>query len=531
MKHGQENAPKAVKTDNSTFGQHPLQESGFDAGAGAASMPGGTLQLQAKNTKTQRGSGDYDIYIFQAEDQNLYQIFKRLGGSEKLGISWEGLQKLNQHLDFSNLKPGDQIRFPKGSLTENKPSPQGKEDYDSYTFIKGDKNPFQVFKKFGGSENLGISWEGFQKLNEHLDFTSVNPGDQIRFPKGTFTESNEVSQGDHENTSGNREVAGDPDGEKVLMVAWTIDDGPRGTKTKKMMAEGLGGIKAATWYIQYSNMANGWDKKVARLKEVQEQGGEIAIHSFLPNHDHHTWFPIRGSHPAYSTPYADASQDRIIADLTSFKGKLNEAGIRAKFVRLPGGLVSELVFYLKSLGVKNDRFKLARKIIAGEPLHGNPAAEKVAQDYNTLKAGLSSLDLALWGGSSNWLDLDTDPGKISSQSWTAESSGVGARNDNATKRIHPTRQGKNKPKDAIFERIVNGKWEAGVSKGMVILAHDTTDGTGRNKQLNDVEAVKADRLEMEHVAKQNGIRIEYHTMSSLFNAVTGENIDTYDVNY
>ena len=93
----------------------------------------------------------------------------------------------------------------------------------------------------------------------------------------------------------------------------------------------------------------------------------------------------------------------------------------------------------------------------------------------------------------------------------------------------------------IFDRIM-AKMKDGDLKGMVIIAHDATDGltrdkkgnvTGKNPKQDDVSAVAADKKYMEDLAAKDGVnvRIEYVTMSDLFTRITGENIATYDVKY
>ena len=312
----------------------------------------------------------------------------------------------------------------------------------------------------------------------------------------------------------------------TLHIAWTFDDGP--TAESDDMEQVMGGDRA-TWYVVRRNIMENKEANLKALKAKQDAGGEIAIHSPHPTIDHINWFKTRGQ-SAYPYPgYPDIGT--AIADLRFFKKMLDQEGITPRFVRVPGGMVSELTEYAAALGADHSLKKydgaktaamyLAYKIIAGDSYSsiskviGDTVTHKKAHatitaDYQALKAALNSMNLLSWGG-------DSDPMKIEAQSWDAESSGTGLSNT-AEKRS----------KSAV-DKIAKG----GKDRSMVILAHDTRPRPRydtKPKALN-VAAVEQTKREMERYAMDRKVQIEYHTMSSLFQQVTGKNVDEIEVNY
>jgi hypothetical protein len=314
--------------------------------------------------------------------------------------------------------------------------------------------------------------------------------------------------------------------QRIFRVAWTIDDGPQGTNTEAMKTEGLGGLKNVTWYVQRDRI-DGKDAEFKKLKALQDGGGEIAIHSFHPSVDHSTWFPVSGSaltekqKKVYGTPYAGQTEDVIMGDLTSFYKELSNYGIKVKFVRLPGGLTSELSLYAKTLGVQDaETIKtIKKKILANEDVsHDGTAAIQIQKDFQTIKKKLAELDLLEWSGT-------VDPLAIEGQSWQSETSGQAGRADSTTKKTSKGAQGTTLPGDAgIFENKLNElEAQNRVSGSLVILTHDNSTA--------DASAVAEDKKEMERLADIRGVTIEYHTMSSLFGKVTGKDASNYDVQY
>jgi len=119
--------------------------------------------------------------------------------------------------------------------------------------------------------------------------------------------------------------------------------------------------------------------------------------------------------------------------------------------------------------------------------------EKVALAYQTLLKALERQKLKLWGGDAS--------GKVSPQSWEAESSGVKQRTDDAHDRI----------KAVIIGSLAKGKRS---SASFVILCHSTTRA--------DVLKVKQDIASLERIARENKVEIKYHTMSSLYKELVGK---------
>ncbi len=387
-----------------------------------------------------------------------------------------------------------------------------------------------------------------------------------------------------ESSTGVFTVGGDPKGDKIMRVAWTIDDGPSGTNTEKMRGitkenTGVQGLKNVTWYVQRNKLKTDNDYKL--VKDRQDEGGEIAIHSFSPEEDHSTWFPIsakavtftsqtdptKTSKP-YGTPYEGKTEGDIIKDLTTFKEDLEKRLFRVRFVRLPGGLISELFAYAKTLeltGEKKDIEPILMSILQGKDYPKNAfdfgleqkpepdkkagtkaeqeqkakaeekrkqeirdgrktAANLIKKDFQILKAGLNALNLIEWSGSD-------DPNILERQSWQSETSGVAGRNDNTTKVVSEARKDPKKKDNnlaeanagkGVFEKKIAGM-KPGEARSLVILAHDSS--------AEDANAVKADMDEMERVAKAEHIKIEYHTMSSLFQNVTKQDLKTFKVQY
>jgi len=125
-----------------------------------------------------------------------------------------------------------------------------------------------------------------------------------------------------------------------------------------------------------------------------------------------------------------------------------------------------------------------------------------------MKTTLSSLGLHLWGGTSK-------ASEIQNMSWEAETSGVESRADTTT--YHVSAERAKNPKAAsdnagVFERTVDRVTED-KPHSLVILAHDTTS--------NDIKEVGIDNVKMNEYALSKGVRIEYCTMSQLYEKVRG----------
>jgi hypothetical protein len=268
-----------------------------------------------------------------------------------------------------------------------------------------------------------------------------------------------------------------------------MDDGPTAA-TPKMKS--VMGDKPTTWFIMRNQLGTGATQKtnLAELQALEAKGHEIAIHSAHPTAAHVSWFPVK---VASSVPLAYASVKDFITDLTDFTTLLKTNGINPKFVRMPGGEISEVSAYLKAQGVADEKTRsaLARKILKQESVAGESAGvRKVAADYDAIRAALDGLGLKLWGGSA------AGP-MISFQSWEAESSASGL-TDNVT---------------AMFKKLVDDFATTKRERSLIVLAHDTNEANAKE--------VEKDVQEMEAYAASNGVQIQYHTMSSLFTKVRG----------
>jgi hypothetical protein len=316
-------------------------------------------------------------------------------------------------------------------------------------------------------------------------------------------------------------------------VAWTIDDGPRGATTEKMKKEGMGGIAQAVWFIQYYNIrAADWEK----LRSIQSAGGEIGIHSFYKDDDHVPWFPKVRAGPFGKKHTNDGMAERM-KKLKDFVEKLQQEKLSAKFVRLPGGLVSELENYALQLRASPaDAKKIAGAVIGGRSVAAfGERFSQIAADFAQLKATLNELNLMLWG--SGDLEVNTDPHAIGMQEWTAETSGAKMRDDNTTSVVDRSSKTAAALKTALAKGKFQGKFEQLIKKmkpgdvrGMVVLAHDTITKPAKYDQ-DDVRAVKDDRERMEMLCAKEHVILEYRTMSSLFDEVTHKEISTFKVSY
>ena len=124
------------------------------------------------------------IYVIQSGD-NPWTI------AQKHGIEVDALMKVNDIKDPKNLKIGDQLKLPEGVESKNapapktepavakkeeKPAPQSGDGWEMYTIKKGD-NPWKI------SKALQVDHQKIIQLNEGLDFTKLDIGQQIKIPK------------------------------------------------------------------------------------------------------------------------------------------------------------------------------------------------------------------------------------------------------------------------------------------------------------------------------------------------------------
>ncbi|MDY6991164.1 MAG: hypothetical protein SVR94_00970 [Pseudomonadota bacterium] len=279
---------------------------------------------------------------------------------------------------------------------------------------------------------------------------------------------------------------------KIAQTKGATDQQKADAQTKKVKAEkAFAELEAvlyrpATWYIVRDELTT---NSLGIIRKLQDEGHEIAIHGLHETKNHLSWLPSHKK-PSYS------SVNEALVDLKNFRDFLASKGITVKFVRLPYGLLTEVVHNLEKLGLTQDTGKTARKIISGQiSPQGETVASKVAKNFADLKTEIQQLGLHLWGGSKN--------GSISVQSWEAESAGV---NTGRTDTV---------PQQQInaMERLSRGQGGR-TSYSYVILCHDNS--------ASDVSEVQMDIKRMEQEAKKRHIEVIYHTMSSLYQQVTGK---------
>lgn len=272
-----------------------------------------------------------------------------------------------------------------------------------------------------------------------------------------------------------------------IHLAWTFDDGP--TVATPAMVEAMG-HRPATWFIMRDRLAAGAGDAAHRaiLQGLVAAGHEIAIHSSHPSETHVAWFPVK---VASAVPRAYDSMGELFVHLESFTAWLSANGLPPKFVRLPGGEISEVMAYLATQGVPKPRAALAQRILRQEDTSNeSPGVRRVARDYDALRSKLDELELKVWGGSA------AGP-LLRSQSWEAESSGGALTNDAWPK----------------FRGLVAAFSTVKRERSLIILAHDTT--------RKNAEQVARDIAAMEEHAAANDVEIVYHTKSSLYRKVRG----------
>jgi len=278
-------------------------------------------------------------------------------------------------------------------------------------------------------------------------------------------------------------------GNKVVRLAWTVDDGP--TPLTPGMSTALS-PRAATWFVMSNQLGAGTARtnSIAQLVTRQTAGDEIGIHSMHPTIPHAAWFPIN---LGAAVPKGYNTTALAMADLTSFTGELRTAGLKVHFGRMPGGELSEVKKYVEQAGgAASTSQTAARALLSGNtPPVGTPAA--VITDVALVMSTLSTLNLHLWGGSA------TGP-EVTSNTWEAESSGVPARTNDVVNRF-----------TGVVDALASGSRTRPGS--FIILAHDTTQA--------DITQAGANISAMEQYAVSKGVRVEYYRMGDLYQIVRG----------
>lgn len=279
----------------------------------------------------------------------------------------------------------------------------------------------------------------------------------------------------------------DEAGYRLIRLGWSFDDGP--TPHTAAMADVIA-PRAATWFIMNDRLGGAGARRgsaFAKLLGRREQGDEIAIHSMHPIEGHAAWFPISLG----SVPQAYASTAAAMHDLRAFTLELRAAGLRPHFARMPGGEWSEVKKYVEVAGgPRRQSGAIARALLSGQapPV---PAPPVVVRDLALVRSTVASLGLHLWDGSASGPELSTN-------TWEVESSGVRGRTDDVVRRFI-----------GLADRLARGARTRPAS--FVILAHDTTRA--------DATRAASNVRQMEDYATARGVRVEYHSMSSLYQIV------------
>jgi hypothetical protein len=342
---------------------------------------------------------------------------------------------------------------------------------------------------------------------------------------------------------------GDTSSKKVVLLAWTFDDGPNEVTAEMEKAAPVAG----TWFVMRNEVGKGPPaaNALTTLKKKQDAGQEIGIHSMHPTKSHVAWFPHGGDEA-----YPDVKS--AMSDLSDFKDLLTGAGIDVHFARAPYGIETELMNYLAAEGVPEKlRKDSADAIVHGTPYSppkpkpakatgdagtpdagpagagraegghtdagtadaghadaGSPAdpvaaaVASVRADFEFVKQRLAALKLHEWGGTPG-----QDPAV---QGWEAESE---------PEEISQPKAPHGLTNDVIsrFEGTVKQTAKTGALHSLVILTHDTKLSTEAKKTagFRRADKVAQDLKQMEAFAKSQGVRLEYVTMSDLYQRRAG----------
>ena len=179
-----------------------------------------------------------------------------------------------------------------------------------------------------------------------------------------------------------------------IYIALTIDDGPRSAITPKFVEFLDKNNIPATWYIVRTNVEAIGDSYYKTLKEMQDRGHEIAIHEALPESEntekilsgvkkdaeHIPVFPT--DHKDYGKSYYKDVNDWA-RHIKEFKQLLNSKGINVNFIRIPGGLDTELAHMISKIDLnglsKNEMISYINKSKADRGIKYNEV-------YGNLKA-------------------------------------------------------------------------------------------------------------------------------------------------
>ncbi len=339
---------------------------------------------------------------------------------------------------------------------------------------------------------------------------------------GVKTDAGTTDAGTAPAGGGLKRAGGDESSKKIVYISWTFDDGPSSVTEDMEKKAPVPG----TWFIMRDRIKAG---DLAKLKKKQDGGQEFGIHWVHATKNHVEWFPGPG----------DGHYDDIhkaIADLEVFLGDVRKEGITIRFVRVPGGLESEIQNYLAFLGVEQARAgPVAKAIVKGLPIPRDPKAAVDAGATAGRDAGMAAAAAGVLAGAVSGVagadaglkrddsvaiskvkaDFDFMQQKLASLGvqevdWEAESEPPEVAAD-------PVRNKKGLTNDVIkrFDKVVDATAKDGGPHSLIILAHDTTIASESGKGGKRSQKVAQDIPAMESYAKAQGVRVEYYTISDL----------------
>ncbi len=327
--------------------------------------------------------------------------------------------------------------------------------------------------------------------------------------------------------------------DKPIYVAITIDDGPRRGPTEDFIRflndEGI----KATFYVVRSNIEQyGEDNYYKLAQTLLKQGHEIAIHEALPRAEANRtilFAPSRGGgdRTEHVPPFPSRrfwsyrNNDYWGAHLESFKAELkSNVGADAKFLRVPGGLFTELMDYRSFMGSNyrvnsliawmNRTYRFDREYTQDEKLAslqrvvGSRNLRRIYLKMNDFMKWMDVNDLKLWGGRSimgstsrtTSFERQITTQYIDPQSWTAE---IGTRTNNAEYVI-----------SRRFRRFqAGGRVNNAIAPYVVVLTHDNPGYISTFRRT-------IRRIKNLHQVRDGEICLEFVTMSELYKTVSDD---------
>ncbi|MDW8293996.1 MAG: LysM peptidoglycan-binding domain-containing protein [Aquificaceae bacterium] len=141
-------------------------------------VEGQKIKIPARNAAKPKGE-EAKASSKREESYDLYRV-KRGGKlsdiSKATGVPLKELERLNPELKGKTLKAGTRVKVPEGSLSR-----RGDEDYDIYKVKRGGKLSHVA-------KATGIPIKELERLNPELRDKWLEPGTQVRVPKGAQEE-------------------------------------------------------------------------------------------------------------------------------------------------------------------------------------------------------------------------------------------------------------------------------------------------------------------------------------------------------